>query len=123
MLRGLAAMSGQQLVITTLADELRKQATWAEVDVRLCHFRDSHGNSEVDVIAETRSGEVIGIEVKAAMTVTGRDFRHLVNLKAKLGRDFVHGYVVHLGQSTLSFGERLTAVPLGALWARLPAVR
>jgi hypothetical protein len=115
VLSGLAAMSGQQLVVTTLAEkadvaratverytelldavflihrlrpwsrnplaqavrrpkvhlvdtglpchllhvnELRKQATWAETDVTLRHFRDSHGNSEVDVIAETPDGQV-----------------------------------------------------------------
>lgn len=105
---------------TYVVNELRKQATWAETDVTLRHFRDSHGNSEVDVIAESPDARVVGIEVKAALTVTGRDFKHLDGLKAKLGTDFVHGYVVYLGTSTLSFGDRLTAVPLGALWANPP---
>jgi predicted AAA+ superfamily ATPase len=91
--------------------------------LRSRHFRDSHGNSEVDVIAETPDARVVGIEVKAALTVTGRDFKHLDSLKAKLGSDFVHGYVVYLGTSTLSFGDRLTAVPLGALWANPPVRR
>jgi hypothetical protein len=35
----------------------------------------------------------------------------------------VQGYVVYLGTSTLSFGDRLTAVPLGALWANLTVKR
>jgi predicted AAA+ superfamily ATPase len=104
---------------TFVVNELHKLSTWAESAIRLHHYRDSHGNEEVDIIAETNDGRVIGIEVKAAVTVTGRDFRHLEKLDAKLGRDFVHGYVIHLGQSTLSFGEKLTAIPLGALWAKL----
>lgn len=102
---------------TFVVNELRKQATWAETDVQLFHYRDSHGNHEVDVIAEATSGQVIGMEVKAGLTVRDADFRHLAVLKAKLGSDFVHGFVVYLGQQVLSFGDGLTALPLGALWA------
>lgn len=102
---------------TFVVNELRKQATWAQTEVQLYHYRDSRGHHEVDIIAEAPSGEVIGVEVKAGLTVREGDFRHLAHLKAKLGSDFVHGFVVYLGEQTLSFGDRLTAVPLGALWA------
>ncbi|MGI8696972.1 MAG: ATP-binding protein [Mycobacteriales bacterium] len=101
---------------TFVVNELRKQASWSEVDVALYHYRDSHGNAEVDVVIEAADGRVIGLEVKAAQTVTGRDFKHLSRLNDKLGTDFVHGFVVYLGQHVLSFGANLTAIPLGALW-------
>jgi predicted AAA+ superfamily ATPase len=102
---------------TFVVNELRKQATWSEAGIRLHHYRDSHGNDEIDIVAETGGGRVIGIEVKAAQSVSDRDFRHLAKIGNRLGADFVHGFVVYLGQQTLSFGDRLTALPLGALWA------
>lgn len=104
---------------TFVVNELRKQISWGETDVSLFHYRDSRGHSEVDIIAESAAGEVVGIEVKAALTVNQADFRHLAGLQAKLGADFVHGIVVYLGREVRSFGEHFTAVPLGALWADL----
>jgi len=101
---------------TFVVNELRKQASWSDIDVRLHHYRDSHGNAEIDVIAETPDGRLIGIEIKAALTVNERDFRHLARIAARVGRSFVQGFVVYLGQHVLSFGDQLTAIPLGALW-------
>jgi hypothetical protein len=46
------------------------------------------------------------------------DFRHLATLKAGLRSDYVHGFVVYLGQPVLSFGDGLTAIPVSALWAQ-----
>ncbi len=103
---------------TFVVNELRKQVSWGENDVRLCHYRDSRGRSEIDVIAESAAGDVVGIEVKSALTVTQADFRHLAALRDKIGTDFVHGIVIYLGQEFRSFGNGLTAVPLGALWSR-----
>ena len=103
-----------------MVNELRKQATWSETSIRLHHYRDSHGNDEIDIVAETDDGRVLGIEVKAAQSVSDRDFRHLAKIGNRLGADFVHGFVVYLGQHTLSFGDGLTALPLGALWAQPP---
>jgi len=103
---------------TFVVNELRKQLSWSDIDAQLYHYRDSHGNAEVDVVAEAADGRILAIETKAAQTVTERDFRHLAQLAAKLGADFAHGFVIYLGQHVLSFGDGLTAIPLGALWAR-----
>lgn len=105
------------VVETFVHNELRKQSTWSEAEVAIYHYRDGSGHTEVDLILETSAGGVVGVEVKAALSVTERDFRHLATLRAKLGEDFIHGFVVYLGQQVHSFGDRLTAVPLGALWA------
>ena len=32
------------------------------------------------------------------------------------GRDFVHGYVLHTGPNRVSLGDRLTLLPMEALW-------
>jgi hypothetical protein len=44
------------------------------------------------------------------------DFRHLRWLAERLGDRFVGGYVLHLGNQTHPFGDRMTALPLSAMW-------
>lgn len=44
------------------------------------------------------------------------DFRGLAALRDNLGDDFVHGYLLHTGPQALPFGDRLTLLPLSALW-------
>jgi uncharacterized protein len=99
-----------------VAMELLRQADWAEEPVRLFHYRDKQ-QREVDVILERHSGELVGIEVKAAATPTSADFAGLRYLREKLGKRFKGGVVLYLGSDTLPFGERLAAVPLQGLWA------
>jgi len=101
---------------TFVVNELRKQAGWSEHAPTLYHYRDQRGREEVDLVVETPDGRVVGIEVKAAQTVNDRDVHHLIRLRDRLGASFVHGFVVYLGQQRLSFGDRLTALPLAGLW-------
>src|ERR1700683_1377687 len=71
---------------------------------------------EVDMVLEHASGTVIGIEVKAAETVRGEDFRGLRHLANRLGDRFRAGIVLYAGEQQLSFGDRLTALQMDALW-------
>lgn len=85
------------------------------VACRLYHYR-TRDQVEVDGVIETPDGRVIAVEVKASATVRTEDLaglRHLANL---MGDRFVGGYVLYTGQQTLSFGDRIKAVPLDALW-------
>ena len=95
--------------------ELARQATWSDSRVDLFHYR-TKDRVEVDVILENRQGKVVGIEVKAASTVGQDDFRGLRHLAQRLGDDFLVGLILYTGQQTLSFGPRLRAVPVSALW-------
>ena len=70
---------------------------------------------EVDLVLE-RHRKVVAVEVKASATVRSDDFRGLRHLAARLGDDLVVGVVLYLGEQTLPFGDRLRAVPVGALW-------
>lgn len=83
------------------------------------HFRDTNGSHEVDIVLESRAGAVVGIEVKAAMTATKRDARHLAWLRDQIGDQFVKGFVLHTGTMTFPLGERLWAMPIAALWRGL----
>ena len=82
----------------------------------LYHYRDPRGREEIDFVAEAANGRIVAIEVKATQTVNDRDTNHLIRLRDRLGDEFVHGFVVYLGKQRLSFGDRLTALPLAGLW-------
>ncbi|MFG1615634.1 ATP-binding protein [Nonomuraea wenchangensis] len=95
--------------------EVARQLTWADEPVQLFHYRD-RDQVEVDIVLEHASGEVVGIEVKAAETVRGDDFRGLRHLADRLGARFRAGFVLYAGEQALAFGEKLRALPIAALW-------
>ncbi|QXJ26823.1 ATP-binding protein [Actinomadura graeca] len=99
--------------------EVARQLTWAEEPVQLFHYRD-RDKVEVDIVLEHASGSVIGVEVKAAETVRRDDFRGLRHLAARLGERFRAGIVLYAGERGLSFGDRLSALPMSALWTLDP---
>ena len=79
---------------TFVAMELVRQSEWADSETRLHHYRDK-AQREVDVVLERNDGGIIGIEVKAAATVTTDDFRGLRFLRDKLGTQFKAGAVLY----------------------------
>jgi uncharacterized protein len=100
---------------TFVVNEIAKQLTWNDVPVRLHHWRDRDG-AEVDLVIEADDGRVAGIEIKASATVTADDFRHLKRFRDWLGDTFANGAVLYAGERRLSFGDRLTALPIAAVW-------
>ncbi|GIH76421.1 ATP-binding protein [Planobispora longispora] len=99
--------------------ELARQTTWSDTLVELYHYR-TKDKVEVDAVLETRQGQVVGIEVKAASTVRPEDFKGLRHLAERIGPDFVAGLVLHTGAHTFSFGDRMLAVPVSTLWETHP---
>ncbi|MBI2403697.1 MAG: ATP-binding protein [Gemmatimonadetes bacterium] len=95
--------------------ELLKQAGWNETSVELFHFR-RHAGREVDIVLEDRRGRVIGIEVKAAATVSPADFAGLRELQALAKKRFLRGVLLYIGRETVPFGDALEAVPIAAVW-------
>ena len=79
------------------------------------HFRDKDG-TEVDVVMERGGRQVVGIEIKAAATVTSADFKGLRKLRDAVKDRFVVGVVLYDGESIATFGESLFAVPISMLW-------
>ena len=99
-----------------VAMELLRLAEVSVSEASLYHYRDKLGR-EVDVVLESASGEVAGVEVKAGATVGRDDLTGLRQLRDKLGDRFICGVVLYAGERTLPFGERLWAVPLSGLWS------
>ncbi len=104
------------LLETFVFQELLRQASWRDDDVRLSHFRDRDG-SEVDIVIEAPGGTLAAVEVKAAATIGEGDFRGLARLREHLGERFACGVLLHDGDSVLSFGDRLFAAPVATLWS------
>ena len=98
-----------------VANELLKQKAWSSVDYRLFHFRTSTGK-EVDLVLESRSRDVVGVEVKAAMSIQPKDFAGLRYLQQVAGDSFRAGIVLYTGKDVLPMGENLWAMPISTLW-------
>lgn len=97
--------------------EILRQARASELTpgLALHHYRDQAGN-EVDLVLERFNGEVVGIEIKASASPHPRDAAGLRLLRDRLGDRFKHGLLLHLGDTPLPLGDRLSMVPLAALW-------
>jgi len=103
------------LLETFVFAEILKLASGGEEHFEFSHFRDKEQN-EVDIVIEDRRGRIVGIEIKAAATVSGADFSGLRILAEASGERFVSGIVLYDHQKVIPFGERLYAVPISALW-------
>lgn len=103
------------LLETFVFQELRREASFCDDDIRFHHFRDKDG-AEVDLVLERAGRALAGVEVKASATVTASDFRGLRKLREAAGDRFAAGVVLYDGEASVGFGEGLFAVPIRALW-------
>jgi hypothetical protein len=106
-----------RLLDTFVAAQLRGELAASGNDPRLYHLREEQGRREVDLLIETAGGQLIGIEVKAAATVTPSDARHLAWLRDAAGDAFAAGIVLHTGPHIFPLGDRIVAAPVSALWS------
>ena len=105
-----------QLLETFVFQELRHQSSWVDGRHRFFHYRDKD-QLEVDIVLERDGRFISGVEVKASSTVGESDFRGLKRLREATGAAFRCGIVLYDGDSALSFGQQLFAVPIAELWA------
>jgi uncharacterized protein len=104
------------LLETFVFSEVLKQASWFGESCALYHYRDKD-QDEVDLVVETGSGALVGIEVKASATVNAGDFKGLRKLADASGDNFKLGVVLYDSGRTVPFGDRLVAAPMSCLWA------
>lgn len=103
-----------RMLETFVYQELRRQSGYREEAIVFSHFRDKD-KVEVDMVLES-GGRVAAVEVKAAATVTGGDFKGLRKLREAIQKDFAAGVVLYDGEAIVRFGDQLYAVPLSFLW-------
>lgn len=100
---------------TFVVNELLKQASWADVGTRAYHYQ--RRDEDVDLVLEDRTGDIACVEVKAAATVTSRDWRWLAKLRDARGNSFRAGAIVASVAQTTPLGDRLWAMPYSSLWS------
>ncbi|MFH1832277.1 MAG: ATP-binding protein [bacterium] len=105
-----------KVVENFIITEILKQISWADVRVRLYHYRTDSG-VEVDIILENASGNVVGIEIKSGGTIISDDFKGLRSVQQDCGDKFVAGIVLYSGVDKIPFGNNLWAVPISTLWS------
>ena len=105
------------LLETFAAGELLKQASWHEEVREVGHWR-THDGAEVDFLAETYDGGVVGFEVKARGTVVAKDLGGLRQLRDLLGDQFRAGFVLSTGQYAGRLEDRIYTCPIDRLWQK-----
>lgn len=105
-----------RLLDTLVAAELRAELPAWPSTTRLHHLRTEGGRQEVDLIVELAGHRIVAIEIKAAAAASASDARHLVWLRDELGERFVHGLVLHTGTRMFQLSDRVSAIPIAALW-------
>jgi predicted AAA+ superfamily ATPase len=103
------------LLETFVFSEVLKQASWFGESCALYHYRDKD-QDEVDLVIESGTGALVGIEVKASATVNARDFKGLRKLADASGDNFKLGVLLYDSGRTVPFGDRLLAAPISCLW-------
>lgn len=106
-----------ELIETFVYGELLKHLAFSARGLTLWHYR-THSGIEVDFLLEDRRGRLMGIEVKAAATVTRGDFKGLRHLRDTEPERFGRGIVLYTGRECVAFGDTMFAVPLSAWWFR-----
>jgi predicted AAA+ superfamily ATPase len=98
-----------------VAMEVLKHADWARVDTTAYHYRQRE--DEVDLVLESRSGDIAAVEVKATASIGRKDIRPMEKLRDARGKRFRAGVVICTAAQTTPLGDRLWAVPVSGLWA------
>lgn len=106
-----------RIIDTFVTSQLRGELEVCATRPRLYHLRDQDGRHEVDIVAELGGGRVLGFEIKASASVDAHDSRHLAWMRDELGDRLIAGVVFHTGPHVFPLGERITAVPISAIWA------
>ena len=90
--------------------------SWSEEAVTAAHFRTQSGD-EVDLVLETWDGRVAGFEIKAGSRVQDTDLSGLRLLRDRLGKRFIAGFLLNLGELAYRKEEKIMIMPLSGLWS------
>ncbi|MDO5668593.1 MAG: DUF4143 domain-containing protein [Corynebacterium sp.] len=99
--------------LVTLGVRVAAQAAEAIVG----HLRLGSGEREIDLIVQGAEGQILGIEVKLAPSVTDADVRHLLWLRKQIPDRVVDLVVVTTGTHAYRRPDGVAVVPLALLGA------
>lgn len=105
------------LLDTFVVAQIRAEVETSSSRPRLFHVRQQQGRHEIDLLAELGGRRVVGMEVKTGGAPRAGDARHLVWMRDLMGERFVHGVLFHTGPRAYRLDERISAIPICALWS------
>jgi uncharacterized protein len=105
-----------RLMDTFVLGQLRPELGVGTLTVELFHLRQEGAKREVDLIAESNDGRIVGIEVKSTSAPTRDDARHLIWLRERMGDDMVCGVLFHTGPRSFVLAEGIHALPIATIW-------
>jgi predicted AAA+ superfamily ATPase len=103
-------------------DEIHPLGDWFsardadQVRSGLFFFRTQAGQ-EVDVVLESCSGQLVGIELQAGAMLKSEDAKGLRVLAEATGARFHRGVILCQGREMIPLGTTLHAVPVEAMWS------
>ena len=106
-----------KLIETFAFNEIMAQIDAGDGRYELFHYRDRE-KREIDFLIEREDNALLGIEVKAGSAISKNDFQHMTWFRNNLAKTqkFV-GVILYTGQTPVSFGPNLWAVPFSLLWS------
>lgn len=105
-----------RLIDTFVFAQIRPLLQLTQPALAAHHLRDNNHKHEIDLLLESASGDLVGVEIKAGSAVDARSARHLGWLRDKVGSRFRRGIVLHTGTTSYPLGDRLWAMPIASLW-------
>ncbi len=105
-----------KLIETFVFNQLAAQIDLSDRKYTLYQYRDRE-KREIDFLIEREDGSLLGIEVKAGSAINKNSFKNLIWFKENLAKEKpFSGIVLYTGEFSLSFGDKMWAVPISALW-------
>ena len=105
-----------KMVDNFIYTELRAQASWSPEPYEFSHYVDKDKYSVDVVIEKGQNHQTCGVEVTFSSTIRETMFRGLKRLKDACGKTFHCGVLLYDGAEVKSYGDKLFAVPIAALW-------
>jgi predicted AAA+ superfamily ATPase len=104
-----------KLIETFIFNELAALVDVSNSKYELFHYRDRE-RREIDFIIERDDQALLGIEIKAASSISAADFKHLKWFRDNIAKNRLFiGIVLYAGELAGKMGENLWAVPFSAL--------
>jgi predicted AAA+ superfamily ATPase len=90
------------LVETFVYSELIKHQSYADTDVEIYHFRDTH-QQEVDFVLESSSGDIVALEIKSGSTIKSEHFKGLLALAKTVNSKSFKGILLYGGDEIFPY--------------------
>ncbi|MDP3972998.1 MAG: ATP-binding protein [Candidatus Nanopelagicales bacterium] len=98
-----------------IVGELLRQAECVDPVAGVGQWRTLDGD-EVDFVLERDDGRVVGVEAKASARVSGQNLGPLRKFKSAVGKRFLAGVALYLGERAYTYEPGLHIVPADRVW-------